>query len=793
MATLLGHLPILQQHLPWRGTRKNMSDAQQTSFEDQIQAAVSAVDYRPVTQAVLARSLGVKKKALRDFRDSLANLIEAGKLRQDKQGRLRPRSSSGLVSGVLRKISSGAAFVIPSERSKDSKDPREEDIYVSARDVRDAQTGDDVLVRLTEKRRSTGQRCGVIEKVVDRATSVFVGTYFESSGQGFVRVDGTVFGAAIHVGDPGAKGAKPDDKVVIEMLRFPSPDRVGEAVLTEVLGQRGDPGIDTMTVIHSMGLPFEFPETVHADARRQADAFDETNLKGRTDLTGTTVITIDPVDARDFDDAISLSRSKDGHWHLEVHIADVAHFVPSGSKLDEEAEKRGTSVYLPGHVIPMLPELISNGLASLQQGQVRFTKTALIEFDETGTVVGTDVANSAIKVTRRFAYEDVMPILNNPKKVLDNVTSEVRHLLQDMFELAMLLRRRRFAHGALQMGIPEVAIDFDKDGAVAGAHQRHHDESHEIIEEFMLAANVAVAGLLDSRGLPFLRRTHGDPDEIKMRNFQQFCQGLGLTLTKSQDRKGIQELILSVAGKPEQRAVNFALLRSMQQAVYSPDDTGHYALAETDYCHFTSPIRRYPDLTVHRLIGQIAAKRSPAPQPIPELIQLGKHCSITERRAEKAERELIRIKLLRYMSERIGEEMESVITGVESFGMFCQGVAIPAEGMIHLSSLSDDFYVFDQATRRLTGSRTHREFRLGDPIRVVVAAVDIDRRQLDLRVVESAPGSGKKKARPTPGGEHRHAVHPAGRKQPDVKNSADHRGGRKPKGATKKPKRGRKR
>ncbi len=770
-----------------------MSDSQKTSFEDQILAAVNDVNYRPITQAILAKTLDVKKKALRDFRDSLANLIEAGRLRQDKQGRLRPRGSTGLVSGVLRKISSGAAFVIPSERSKDSKDAKAGDIYISARDVRDAQTGDDVLVRLTEKRRSSGQRCGVIEKVVDRATSVFVGTYFESGSQGFVRVDGTVFGAAIHVGDPGAKGAKPDDKVVIEMLRFPSPNRAGEAVLTEVLGQRGDPGIDTMTVIHSMGLPFEFPEAVHDDARRQADAFDETNLKGRTDLTGEAIITIDPVDARDFDDAISLSRSKDGHWHLAVHIADVAHFVPAGSRLDAEAEKRGTSVYLPGHVIPMLPELISNGLASLQQGQVRFTKTAFIEFDETGTVVGTDVANSAIKVTRRFAYEDVMPILRNPEKTFANVTAEVRKLLQDMFELAMLLRRRRFAHGALQMGIPEVAIDFDKDGAVAGAHQRHHDESHEIIEEFMLAANVAVAGLLDSRGLPFLRRTHGDPDEVKMRNFQQFCQGLGLTLKKSQDRKEIQELISKVEGKPEQRAVNFALLRSMQQAVYSPDDTGHYALAEADYCHFTSPIRRYPDLTVHRLIGQLGAKRSPAPQSIPELIQLGKHCSITERRAEKAERELIRIKMLRYMSERIGEEMDSVITGVESFGMFCQGVKIPAEGMIHLSSLSDDFYVFDQATRRLTGSRTHREFRLGDPIRVVVAAVDIDRRQLDLRVADSSPGSSKKKARPIPGSEHRHAVHPAGKKQPGSEHSANPRGGKKPKGTVKKSKRGRKR
>lgn len=767
-----------------------MSDAQKKQFDDQILAFVNSIEYRPVTQAILARSIDVKKKGLGEFRDSMARLMEAGKIRQDKQGRIRVCSSSGLVAGVLRKISSGAAFVIPSEVSKDRK---EGDIYVSARDVRDAQTGDDVMVRLTSKRRAAGQRCGVIEKVIERATSVFVGTYFESGNQGFVRVDGTVFGSAIHVGDPGAKGAQPDDKVVIEILRFPTADRIGEAVLTEVLGHRGDPGVDTMTVVHSMGLPYEFSEAVHEDARRQATAFDETNLSGREDLTSNTIITIDPVDARDFDDAISLTRSDDGHWHLGVHIADVAHFVPSGGKLDQEAQRRGTSVYLPGHVIPMLPELISNGLASLQQGQVRFTKTAFIEFDATGTVVGTDVANSAIRVTRRFAYEEVMPILNNPKKAFENVSPEVRKLLQDMFELAMLLRRRRFANGALQMGIPEVAIDFDKEGAVCGAHTRHHDQSHEIIEEFMLAANVAVATMLDSRRVPFLRRVHGTPDEIKMRNFQQFCQGLGLTLKKPQDRSEIQELIRKVEGKPEERAVNFALLRSMQQAVYSSDDMGHYALNEEDYCHFTSPIRRYPDLTVHRLIGQIAAKRSPTPLAIPELIQLGKHCSITERRAEKAERELIRIKMLRYMSGRIGEEMDAIITGVENFGMFCQGVQIPAEGMIHMSALSDDFYVFDQATRRLTGSRTHREFRLGDPIRVLVAGVDIDRRQLDLRVADNGPGGGKKKSRPTPSDSQRKAVHPRGAKGrgarlPDQKHS-----GKKPQKAGKKSKRGRKR
>ena len=727
-----------------------------------VLAEVNAIDYTPVPLSILAKSLSIRKPQFPAFKEAIASLIDSGRIRQDKKGRLRPRGSIGLISGVLRKISSGAGFVIPSEQTEAT---RGSDIYIATRDIRDAQTGDEVLVRLSARRRSNGQRCGVIEKVLERATSVFVGTYQESGGQGFVQIDGTAFGTPIHVGDPGAKGARPNDKVVIEMLRFPSPGHRGEAVLTEVLGERGDPGVDTRTVIYSLGLPHEFTPAALEDARLQAEGFSEAVPPDRTDLTEETIITIDPVDARDFDDAISLSRSDDGHWHLGVHIADVAHFVKSGSALDQDAKKRGTSVYLPRHVIPMLPELISNGLASLQQGQVRYTKSCFIEFASDGSVLGYDVANSAIRVCRRFAYEEVMPILKHPRQHHANVSAPVRQLLQHMYELAMILRRRRFAQGALQMGIPEVAIDFDADGTVIGAHERHHDESHEIIEEFMLAANIAVAKLLESRNIPFLRRTHADPDELKMRNFQQFCQGLGITVQKSQSRTELQEIIRSVAGKPEERAVNFALLRSMKQAEYSPDDTGHYALAEEDYCHFTSPIRRYPDLTVHRLIGQIASRKSVTAPPVEELVALGKHCSITERRAEKAERELIRIKMLRYMSTRIGEEMDAIITGVESFGMFCQGVEIPAEGMIHLSALSDDFYVYDSATRTLTGSRTRREFRLGDPVRVIVAAVDIDRRQLELRIADKQAKQGTR--RPAS----RQSSHPGNPKTSKGKNS----------------------
>ena len=706
-----------------------MNRSQKETLEAAILRAMMDFEYHPVTASALAGKMQLEQAVAEEFREAIEGLIAAGRIRQDKHGRMKLRGASGTVTGILRKISSGAAFVIPSERLPELKGA---DVYVTARDLGDAQTGDEVLVRILARRRSNGQRCGIIDRIVKRATSVFVGTWSETGGQGYVQVDGGQFTGPIHVGDPGAKGPKKNDKVVIEMLRFPTDRRHGEAVLIKVLGRRGDQGVDTQSVIHSLGLPQEFPEAALNEARIQASHFDEMSFADREDLTAETIVTIDPVDARDFDDAISLTRSADGVWHLGVHIADVAHFVPEGGLLDQEARRRGTSVYLPGQVIPMLPELISNGLASLQQGQLRYTKSVFIDFDEAGTVMGMDAANTAIRVARRFAYEEVMPLLRNPGPQ-DDVTAPVLQLLQRMYELAMLLRRRRTESGALQMGLPEIEIDFGPDGKVTGAHQRHHDESHEIIEEFMLAANIAVARLLDSCRVPFLRRVHGDPDELKMSNFQQFCQGLGLTLLKPQSRHELQELIRKVAGTPVERAVNFGLLRSMKQAEYSPENTGHYALAEEDYCHFTSPIRRYPDLTIHRLLDQVIHKKPRSSPPLEELFQLGKHCSAMERRAERAERELIRIRLLRFMANRVGEEMDAMITGVESFGLFCQGIEIPAEGMLHMSAFGADFPEFDPVVRTLTGTRTRQVYRLGDRIRVVIASVDIDRRQLELQ------------------------------------------------------------
>lgn len=699
--------------------------------------ALARPDYQPVSAPELARQLNITRKRRQEFSDSLETLLESGAVRRSKQGLLRLPAASGLLQGTIKRTATGAGFLIPHKSNSVFAAGSRQDVAIAPPDLGDAHTGDEVLVQLYDRPRGDGRARGRVIEILQRATRTFVGTYFERDEQGWVQVDGSTLTDPVYVGDPGAKGVRTGDKVVFEMVRFPSHLRDGEGVLTQVLGPRGEPGVDTSSIIHEFGLPDTFPSDVLEEARVRAERFDENRIGTRLDLTGETIVTIDPVDARDFDDAISLTQSEDGHWHLGVHIADVAHFVEAGSPLDAEAYQRGTSVYLPDRVLPMLPELISNSLASLQQGKVRYTKSVLMEFTDEGIPIHTRFADSAIKVTKRFAYEEVMPIVTEPERYKTKISAKVRQLLQRMYDLAMRLRARRFAMGALELNMPEVKIDFDREGRVSGAHVAPHDPSHQIIEEFMLAANMAVATVLDDRGVPFLRRVHADPDEMKLRAFAEFVTSLGYPLKRYQSRPDLQRLLDQVHNTPHVHAVNYALLRSLKQAEYSPEEIGHYALAAGNYCHFTSPIRRYPDLMIHRLVGALANGTLKAAPGEVELTAAGQHCSRTERRAEQAERELVKVKLLTYMSTRIGEEFEAIITGVQDFGFFAQAVDVPAEGLIHVSTLDDDHYYFEQVAHTLVGRRSGRQFRLGNRVAVIVAHVDVDRRQLDFRLAGS--------------------------------------------------------
>jgi ribonuclease R len=712
-------------------------------LQQAVLAHVMAPGYRPVKSRKIARDLGLDEEGARRLKKAVKALIKLGKLGYGGGHAVVPPGIGDLqrVTGVFRRVADGYGFVRPSTTGKGQD--RSADIYIPAKRAADAASGDTVLVRLRGKpgsRRGLGP-AGEILEVLERETHRFVGTYFERAGASLVQVDGKIFSQPVLVGDAVSRRARLDDKVVIEMVRFPSHFHDGEGVIVEVLGARNSPGVDTMSIIHEFGLPGDFEEEVLAETREVAAAFDESIPSDRVDLTDLTVVTIDPVDARDFDDAISLARTSEGNWRLGVHIADVSHFVAEKTLLDREAHDRATSVYLPDRVIPMLPEIISNNLASLQPGCVRYTRTLFIEFTNEGMPIDVESVSAAIRSDRRFHYEEVDEFLADRRSWKKKLTPGVHKLLADMHTLAMILRRRRFERGSLELSMPEVKIDLDPEGRVAGAHLVKSTESHQIIEEFMLAANEAVANLLHEKGHEFLRRVHESPDPRKLKMLREFVRELGLKVGSLEGRFELQRLLDAVTGRPEQHAVNYALLRSLQRAVYSPLPVGHFALASDCYCHFTSPIRRYPDLTIHRLLRLLEGKREPVLKG-GQLLALGEHCSDREQRAEQAERELVQVKLLNFLSTRIGKEMDGVVTGVQDYGLFVQGSELPAEGLIHVASLADDYYHFDASAHTLSGRRRGNAFRLGDCLRVAVAHVDVDRRELDFRLV------GRRKSRP---------------------------------------------
>ncbi len=701
---------------------------------EKVLAHVSQADYEPATLKALSRRFKIAAEDYADFRNAVKALIKQGKLDLSRDKTLRPPTTKGQILGTFRRSPKGFGFVRPL-KSKDRKN----DIFIPAKYTSDASTGDEVAVRVAKRSKTPGMNDeGRIVRVIERASGIFVGTYYEDEGFGFVKVDGTTFHAPIFVGDPGAKGAKPGDKVALEMVRFPTPDWEGEGVITEVLGPRGQPGVDTLTVIRAFNIPDVFDDDILLEAREQARAFNENEISGRLDLRDTLTVTIDPATARDFDDAITLERDDRGYWTLGVHIADVSYFVPPNSALDASARKRGTSVYLPDRVIPMLPEILSNSLASLQQGHVRYTLSAFMEFNEDGVRTDRRFARSVIKVNHRFTYEQAYEAMMNPEKPIEGLSTEVHQQVVKMLELAMILRRRRFKRGALQLTMPEVEVDLGDQGEVVGAHLAPDDESHQVIEEFMLAANEAVAEHLREQGAGFLRRGHADPDEHKLREFAEFVRTLGYSLEDFQSRFELQRVLDESAQQPERHAVHYGLLRSMKQANYTPEHEEHYALASSDYCHFTSPIRRYPDLQVHRTLCTLLEGKRPR-SDADELLSLAEHCNRTERRAEAAERELIKIKLLTYMTEHVGEAFHAIIIGVEDFGFFCQLVELPIEGLVHITSLHDDYYYLERETHTLIGRRAGKRFRLGDKIEVRVARVDIDRRELDLVLEADAP------------------------------------------------------
>ena len=701
-------------------------------YKDRILKFLKREEYQPLKGAQLARALGVADDAYAEFKVAFDELRRAGHIVIGSGNLVALPAMASQVVGVFRANPKGFGFVCPLEPNAHG------DLFIPPDATADAMNGDTVLAKVNRKgKRGLEVRyTGEVLEILERANNRFVGTLMRHPEAWIVQPDGSRFIEPIIVEDVTAKNAREKDKVVVEILSYPSEKYLARGVIVEVLGRAGQYEAEIESVMHQFHLPREFEEEGLEQARAAALGFDPERIDGRQDICDKVIITIDPPDAKDFDDAISLETDPDGNWTLGVHIADVSHFIAKGSALDEEAKERGNSIYLPGRTIPMLPEVLSNGVCSLQPEQKRFTKSVYITYDQKGNILSRRFANSVIRSTARLTYLEADGILKGHTK---GAKREVIDLLRNMDALSRRIEARRVEHGMIHLDLPEPHLILDEAGRVVDAEPAENSYPHTIIEMFMVEANDAVASLLDRQNVPFMRRVHPDPDVLALKNMARLLRIMGIPIGKSPDRTAIQAVLNYVKDSERALAVNLIVLRSLERAVYAPTSIGHYALASTHYCHFTSPIRRYADLVVHRVLqsyleGRMdAAKQEAAGE---DLTSVGQHITFTEERADNAERELTSVLILQMLSKRIGDEMDCVVTGLTGFGVFVQCRKFGIEGLIKLEDLGPDEWRFNKVSQCIMGERSGETILLGQPIRVHIVAVNVPARQLNVAPVE---------------------------------------------------------
>ena len=695
----------------------------------------------------LAEAMGVAEAEWGDFHAACKALMKTGRVVLGAKGTVMLPPAPDRLVGRFRANPKGFGFVIPDEPNAHG------DLFIPPDETGGALTGDTVVARVKKRGKRGGQMAyeGRIVEIVKRGQSRFVGELFHQAARWFIIPEGNTLHVPILVGDPGAKGAGPGDQVVVEITEYPRPGKDARGVIVKVIGPRGDAGVETRSIIEQYELPGEFDEIVLAAARTAAAAYDPARDTGaREDLQRLTIITIDPVDARDFDDAISLTRNADGTMELGVHIADVAHFVRADGALDHEARERANSVYLPRLVIPMLPEVLSNGVCSLQEREPRFAKSVFILYDPQARVQGTRFANSIIQSAKRLTYEQATASLNGKGPRL---TARVKKLLHDMEDLAKRIRARRLDEGMLELDLPEVGLVFDEAGRAIDAQPEDAGFSHKIIEMFMVEANEAVARLLTELDVPHLRRVHEAPRKLGDGTLRRFLGVLGHKLPANANRAALQHLLDEVRGQDDEFSVNLAILKSMARAQYSPARIGHFALASQAYSHFTSPIRRYPDLTVHRLLdrylrGELDHGVSPPPPSEPELMKLGKHCTMNEERAENAENELKLVLTLQMLEKHIGEEFDGIVTGIANMGLFVQLKRYLVDGLVRFDTLADDWWEIDDSRGCVVGQRSGRRITVGDRLRVVISRIHVPTRKMELGLAGQPQSSAAKRVAP---------------------------------------------
>ena len=694
-------------------------------FKERIIKFLKHTDYTPVKVAQLAKALGVSSEDYPEFKLAFEELRGAGHVVIGTGNLVSLPALSGRTIGTFRANPKGFGFITPLEPNAHG------DLFVPPGAKGEAMTGDIVAAKVVKKGKRAGQMryTGKIVEILERAQDRFVGTLLKESDGWIVQPDGAGFLEPISVEDVGAKEAREKDKVVVEILTYPTEKYLARGVITEVLGKAGRYESEIKSIIRQYHLADRFDTECIEQARRAAAEFDRREGNFREDLTDKVIVTIDPADAKDFDDAISLEKDADGRWVLGVHIADVGYFVSGGSALDSEAKVRGNSVYLPGKTLPMLPEILSNGICSLQPGQERYVKTVYLTYDHQGNVLSRRFANSIMRSAQRLTYEQADKALRGRTK---GIKSEVVELLRDMEVLSRLIEKRRTRNGMIHLDLPETELVLDKSGRVMDAPPADDSYPHTIIEMFMVEANEAVASVLDRLKVPFMRRIHPEPDSLSMRNLSRLVRSLGLSLPRVPDRAAIQDLLAGVKDAECSLAVNLAVLRSFEKAQYAPLRIGHFALASSHYCHFTSPIRRYADLLVHRVLACHIENQSAPQDQEQDLTEVGKHITFTEQRAEDAEKELTTVLILQMLSSRVGEELDGVVTGLTSFGVFVQSRKYGIEGLIRLTDLGPDVWRYNSKSRCIVGQNSGCSIHLGRPIKVRIVSVNIPARQLNV-------------------------------------------------------------
>ena len=714
-------------------------------YKKKIIKLLKHADYKPVKVSELARALGIEGADYPEFKRAFDELHHANHVVLGDGSVVGLAGLAGRIIGTFRANARGFGFVTPLESAAHV------DLFIPPGDTMEAMTGDVVAAKVVEKstRGEQIRYSGRIIEIVQRGRNRFVGTLMRKPEGWLVQPDGSGVADPITVDDVTAKNAREKDKVVIEILSYPTERRLARGVIIEVLGKAGRYESEIASIIHQFQLPGEFNDSCIFQAHKAATEYKPENIRDRDDITNKIIVTIDPPDAKDFDDAISLEKDANGNWLLGVHIADVTYFVPPQTPLDKEAKERGNSIYLPGRVIPMLPEMLSNGVCSLQPDQLRLVKSAYIAYDNDGNVVNRNYRNSIIRSTQRLTYQQVDRFLKGHTK---DIKPEVMPLLNDMNKLARIIEKRRDRQGMLHLDLPETELVFDEAGRVIDGQPADTSYPHTIIEMFMVEANEAVATVLDHNNIPVMRRVHPDPDAFTMRNLAELVRSLGLSLPRLPDRAALQQLLNSVKGTDSSLAINLVVLRSMEKAQYSPLHIGHYALASELYGHFTSPIRRYADLLVHRALdcflrGDLEA----GPDWMPDnqqLADIGRHITFTEERADDAERELKAVLILQMLADKVGEEMDCVVTGLTNFGIFVQSRKLGIEGLVQLADLGPDQWQYNPKHGSIVGRHSGRIVCLGQPMKVRIVSVNISARQLNVTPVLAILEGGLHPSRP---------------------------------------------